>query len=91
MLSEFTIRDRVNDVVTNVMGNHGLAPPREHNDDLFAAGLNSMGMVTLMLAVESEFDITFPVADLKPDNFRSIRSIEALIDRLQRERPPNNQ
>jgi acyl carrier protein len=90
MLRQFSIRDRVYDVITNVMGNHGLAPPRENNDDLFAAGLNSMGMVTLMLAVESEFDVTFPVADLKPDNFRSIQSIEALIQRLQRELPRTN-
>ena len=37
--------------------------------DLYDAGLTSMAMVKLMLAVEVEFDISIPDADLHPDNF----------------------
>jgi acyl carrier protein len=52
--------------------------------DLFEAGLTSMAMVKLMLAVEVAFDVAIPDADLLPDNFRSIAAIEALVKRLRR-------
>ncbi len=60
----------------------GLAAVAE-DADLFEAGLNSMAMVKLMLSVEAAFDIAIPDADLHPDNFRTIRAIEALVVRLQ--------
>ena len=50
--------------------------------DLHAAGLTSMAMVKLMLAVEAAFDITIPDADLTPENFRSVQALEALVIRL---------
>jgi acyl carrier protein len=52
--------------------------------DLYEAGLTSMAMVKLMLAVEVEFDVSIPDADLHPDNFRSIGAVEALVGRLRR-------
>jgi len=52
------------------------------NDDLRSMGLTSMGMVKLMMAVEVAFNISVPDDDLHPDNFRSVRAIEALITRL---------
>jgi acyl carrier protein len=51
--------------------------------DLYDAGLTSMAMVKLMLAVEVEFDISIPDADLHPDNFRSIAAVEKLVVRLR--------
>jgi acyl carrier protein len=51
--------------------------------DLYDAGLTSMAMVKLMLAVEVEFDIAIPDADLHPDNFRSIAAVETLVARLR--------
>jgi acyl carrier protein len=41
-----------------------------------------MGMVKLMMAVEVAFNISVPDDDLHPDNFRSVRAIEALVARL---------
>jgi acyl carrier protein len=52
------------------------------DDDLRALGLTSMAMVKLMLAAEAAFDISIPDADLQPENFRSVRAIEALVNRL---------
>lgn len=46
-------------------------------------GVTSIQMVSLMLAVESAFQLTIPQADITPENFHSIASIAALIDRLQ--------
>ncbi|MBV9723757.1 MAG: acyl carrier protein, partial [Gammaproteobacteria bacterium] len=45
-------------------------------------GMSSIKMVNLMLAVETEFDLTIPQADITPENFRSVASIEALLARL---------
>lgn len=45
-------------------------------------GMSSIKMVNLMLAVEGEFDLNIPQQDITPDNFRSVTSIEALLERL---------
>ncbi len=38
-------------------------------DNLREAGLTSLDMVNLMLAVEAEFDIEIPQSAMTPDNF----------------------
>jgi acyl carrier protein len=50
--------------------------------DLRTAGLSSLDLVNLMLAVESEFDLFIPETQMTPQNFRSIGSIEALVASL---------
>ena len=45
-------------------------------------GVASIQMVHLMLAVEAEFNLTIPQADITPENFHSIDSIAALILKL---------
>jgi acyl carrier protein len=47
------------------------------------AGLTSMDMVNLVLAVESEFDLMIPETSITPANFRSVAAISTLIDVLQ--------
>ena len=56
----------------------------DRETDLHAAGLSSMAMVKLMLAVEAAFDITIPDADLTPENFRSVGALETLVARLRK-------
>ena len=46
-------------------------------------GMSSIKMVNLMLAIEVEFDIAIPQADITPENFESIASVEAMLDRLK--------
>ncbi len=50
--------------------------------DLREAGLTSLDMVNLMLAVEEEFDIFVPTDRMTVDNFRTIRAVEALVGAL---------
>ena len=45
-------------------------------------GLNSIKMVSLMLAIETEFELTIPQDDITPENFSSIATVEAMIDRI---------
>jgi acyl carrier protein len=70
---------RISGVVQGVLARRQLKAPAGVSQDLREAGLTSLDMVNLMLAVESEFDIEIPQADMTPDNFRSIEAIEALV------------
>lgn len=57
-------------------------PPVQKRDNLRDAGLSSLDVVNLMLAVEDTFDLTLPQEKMTPENFRSIDTIEALVGSL---------
>jgi acyl carrier protein len=84
MLDRALLTDRVIEVVRRALPEQITTANLSTDADLYNAGLTSMAMVKLMLAVEVEFDISIPDEDLHPDNFRSIGAIEALVGRLQR-------
>jgi acyl carrier protein len=67
-----------------ILENNSIVRPISVSDVLSEIGLSSIDMVTLMLAVEAEFDLTIPQSDLTVENFRSIGSIEVLIERLRK-------
>ena len=70
---------RISAVAQSVLARRQVKAPVGMSQDLRAAGLTSLDMVNLMLAVEAEFNIEIPQADMTPDNFRSIEAIEALV------------
>jgi acyl carrier protein len=45
-------------------------------------GLKSLDMVTLMLAVEAEFDVEIPQHEMTPENFQSVAAIRKLVASL---------
>ena len=57
-------------------------PAQARDADLYEAGLTSMATVKLMLAIEAAYNVAIPDAELTPENFRSIATIEALLERL---------
>jgi acyl carrier protein len=71
----------VHELLARRSGTRPLAPIL-HDDDLREAGLTSLEMVNLMLAVETEFGVTIPDGDMTPKNFRSIAAIDALVASL---------
>ena len=73
---------RVTALVERILAANGTAAGVSTDDRLVDAGLTSMDMVNLMLAVEAEFDIMIPAADITPGNFRSIGTIQAMVDRV---------
>jgi acyl carrier protein len=77
-------RDRLLALVVGILARNSVDRPVSVDDQLTAAGLSSVDMVNLMLAVEAEFDIEIPAAEISPANFRSIATIENLIGRLGR-------
>jgi len=52
------------------------------NDDLYAAGLSSLGTVRVMLAVEEAFAIEIPGALITHDMFASIAALAGVIAQL---------
>jgi len=84
VLDHAALTDQVVDIARRVMPAQSALANLAADADLYDAGLTSMAMVKLMLAVEVAFDIAIPDADLHPDNFRSVAAVEALVARLRR-------
>lgn len=76
------IRDRLLRIVGDILGKPEAISSLPVEGRLSELGMSSLKMVSLMLAVEGEFDVTIPQGDITPDNFRSVTSIEALLQRL---------
>jgi acyl carrier protein len=76
------VSERLVMLVKAVLGAGGVVPERFPPDaQLSDLGISSLKMVNLMLAVELEFDIAIAQADITPENFHSLASIEALVAR----------
>ena len=74
--------DRIAALVGKFLAKRGIARAVGRDDDLTEAGLSSLDMVNLMLAVEAEFDVKISDRDMRPANFRSLARIEALVGGL---------
>ncbi len=49
------------------------------DDDLLAAGLDSMGIMRLIMFAEREFGVTLPDTEIEPANVRSLNALEKWI------------
>jgi acyl carrier protein len=74
--------DRITVLLKRMLRERPLRFPASPDDDLRSAGLSSLDMVNLVLAVESEFGVSIPDADITPARFRSIASITTLVTTL---------
>jgi acyl carrier protein len=75
-------KDRVFGIVRDILERRSPGRSIRTDEDLRDAGLNSLDMVNLMLAVEAEFDLKIPDADMTLRNFQSISAIDALVSSL---------
>ncbi len=74
--------DRIVGLVARILAHNAIERPVPTDAEFAAIGLTSMDMVNLMLAVEAEFDMTIPASDITPENFRSVATIERLLEKL---------
>ena len=74
-----SVQDRVLTVVRSVLKENSLIADVQPDSRLVDIGLDSMDMVALMLKVEAEFDLTLPQPEITPENFQSVKTLEALI------------
>jgi len=77
------LRQRLAELVNELLAKHSITRAVSLDEQLTQAGLSSIDMVNLMLAVEAEFNIMIPPTEITPANFRSISTIEALIVRIE--------
>jgi acyl carrier protein len=71
--------DRITAIASKLLLKRGVAAIPGARDNLRDAGLTSLDMVNLMLAIEAEFDIEIPQSAMTPDNFDTVTAIEALV------------
>ena len=56
---------------------------RDNDSDLFAAGLDSFGMVDVMMVAEEEFGVVFTPASLSRRSFASVNALSQVIAALK--------
>ena len=77
-----SIDDRVAEIVANLLAKRTQPISISSEDSLTAAGLDSFGMVNLLLEIETSFNLTVPSRLVTPKSFRSISSISRLIESI---------
>lgn len=78
-----TTRERLRGLVDDILAAKSAAKSVSDDDTLAEVGIASVDMVTLLLSVEREFDIEVPTHEITGDVFRSISTIDSLIERLR--------
>jgi acyl carrier protein len=73
------VQNRILALVKAILEQNSIAPDVVPESRLVDAGLTSMDMVNLMLSVEAEFDFTIPQAEITPENFQSVKTLERMI------------
>lgn len=73
---------RISTVVQSLCRERSISREVQPEDALIEVGLTSLDTVKLVLLVEDEFELTLPLDEIKPDNFRSIATISRMIARL---------
>jgi acyl carrier protein len=74
-------RLRLDDITTIVRQRLPNGPSHTIDDetDLFDLGLDSMGLISVTVALEQRFECYFDLDDLQPEKFRTVASIARLL------------
>lgn len=75
------VQDRILALVKAILEQNAITAEVQPESRLVDVGLTSMDMVNLMLGVEAEFDFTIPQAEITPENFQSVKTLELMIVR----------
>ena len=68
--------------IARVAALHDVGTAIGPDDTLVDAGMTSMAMVDLILAIEADFDVAIPQGEMTPETFRCARSLADLLARL---------
>jgi acyl carrier protein len=74
-----SVLERITAVAVRMLARRGNSSVPTPQTNLREAGLTSLDMVNLILAIEGEFDIEIPQSAMTPENFDTMAAIEALI------------
>ena len=75
-------RERLIGIVRKILGPSAAMIPLPIDARFSELGLNSIKMVSLMLAIETEFELTIPQSDITPENFTSIATVEEMLEKI---------
>jgi acyl carrier protein len=78
-LLDANIEKRIVSLVTVILEQNLIVAEVASTTRLVDIGLTSMDMVNLMLGVEAEFDFTIPQAEITPENFQSVETLQRMI------------
>jgi acyl carrier protein len=76
---DIDVRDRIVALIKAILAQNAIATDVRLEARLVDIGLTSMDMVSLMLGVEAEFDFTIPQAEITPENFQSVETLERMV------------
>jgi acyl carrier protein len=76
---EADVHNRITALVAAILTQNALPAEPVPGARLVDAGLTSMDMVNLMLAVEAEFDFTIPQGEITPENFQSVETLRRMV------------
>jgi acyl carrier protein len=75
-------RDQITVLVQGLLVKRSGVADAGPEQNLIEAGLTSLDMVNLLLAIEDTFGIEIPQQRMTPANFRSIAAIERLVSQV---------
>ncbi len=81
-MSALTPRERLLGLVREILGASAATRPLAVDAGLGELGISSIKMVSLMLAIEAEFNLAIPPGEITPESFASIDSVAAMIERV---------
>ena len=71
-------KEKIKEFLSKLMRNHDL----KDDEDIFALGfINSLAALQLVQFLEKEFAVTIGDEDLELDNFRTLNSMDQLLER----------
>jgi acyl carrier protein len=70
---------KITEIVQALLAKRAGKALKSADQNLTDAGLTSLDMVSLLLAVEDAFDIEIPQRRMTPANFRTVSAIENLV------------
>jgi acyl carrier protein len=73
------VQTRILALVRSILEQNSITAEVGPESRLVDVGLTSMDMVKLMLIVEAEFDFTIPQAEITPENFQSVKTLQRLV------------
>jgi acyl carrier protein len=73
------VQNRILVLVKTILEQNAIIAEVDPETRLVDVGLTSMDMVNLMLGVEAEFDFTIPQSEITPENFQSVKTLQAMI------------
>ena len=74
--------DVIRAFIQNEIIQQTLDKPLDDNDQLVESGIvDSLGIMSLLSFLEEKFSVQIPSEDLSPENFASVSTITALIER----------